>query len=604
MCSNHQIPEIPYIETKLYKIRHSVAHVLAQAMLEYIPEAKLAIGPPIKDGFYYDFDLPRSLNEEDLEKLEIRVKEILKEGHEFHYKEVNADEVRKIFADQPYKIELLEDLLKGELDENGEKKQDNNLTLSLYTQSTFTDLCRGPHMKTTAHIDPEGVKLLRVAGAYWRGDESRPMLQRIYGTAFEKPKQLAVYLERLEEAKKRDHRALGKRFDLFSTSETVGPGLTLWHPKGATTRYLAEKFSQEAHILNGYELVYTPHIGRSELWKISGHLEFYKEGMYAPMDIDGDEYYLKPMNCPFHVHIYKSNLRSYRELPKRFAEFGTVYRYERSGVLQGLTRVRGFTQDDAHIFCRADQVEAEIESALKFSLYVLNSFGLKDFTAYISTRPKKKSIGSEEEWEITERTLIKTVEKLGIPFKIDEGGGAFYGPKIDLKLLDVLDREWQLSTVQFDFNLPRNFGLEYVDSDGQTKIPYMVHRALFGSVERFFAMLLEHYTGAFPLWLAPTQVTLVPVSEKQNEYAEQIALLLRAKNLRVEIDDANDRMQAKIRNAELERIPYIFVLGDREAQNNTASVRSRDHGDLKAITLDDFFERIAPELALGVPRKI
>lgn len=596
-------PEVDYKSSQLFKIRHSVAHVLAQAVLEWCPEAKLAIGPPIKEGYYYDFDLPKPLTETDLEHIEARMQQIIKEGHSFAYEEIDADKARKLFHDQPYKLEILEDLLKGGRDDNGEKVE-GDVRLSIYTQATFTDLCRGPHVKSLKEVKPNAIKLLRIAGAYWRGDESRPMLQRIYGTAFESEKDLKQYLERLEEAKKRDHRALGKRLDLFSTAEMVGPGLTLWHPKGATTRYLAEKFSQEAHVLNGYELVYTPHIGKSELWKTSGHLEFYKEGMYRPMDIEGEEYYLKPMNCPFHVHIYKSNLRSYRELPKRFAEFGTVYRYERSGVLSGLTRVRGFTQDDAHIFCRTDQVEVEIEHALRFSLYVLNSFGLDKFTAYISTKPEKKSVGSQEEWDLAESTLKKVVSKLNIPFKIDEGGGAFYGPKIDLKLNDILDREWQLSTVQFDFNLPRNFGLEYVDADGQTKIPFMVHRALFGSVERFFAMLLEHYAGAFPLWLAPVQVSIVPVSDKHQEYAQLISEKLRSNRLRVVVDTGNDRMQAKIRNAEMERIPYIFVVGDRDIQNQAVSVRSRDAGDLGSMSVEDFLSKVEPELLKGIPKVI
>lgn len=592
-----------YHSSKLYKIRHSTAHVLAQAVLEMFPEGKIAIGPPIKDGFYYDFELPRSLTDDDLEALETRMKAIIKAGHIFSSKIVDPEEAKTFFKNQPYKIELIEDLLKGGRDENGEKIEEE-VSLSFYTQDTFTDLCRGPHVESLKEVKPDAVKLLRVAGAYWRGDETRPMLQRIYGTAFESKKELDLYLERLEEAKKRDHRALGKKLDLFSTSEMVGQGLTLWHPKGATSRYLAERFSAEAHRMNGYELVYTPHIGRSELWKTSGHLEFYKDSMYRPMDIEGDEYYLKPMNCPFHVHIYKSDMRSYRELPKRFAEFGTVYRYERSGVLQGLTRVRGFTQDDAHIFCTKDQVPAEIERAVKFSLYVLESFGLKDFTAYISTRPPKKSIGTEEEWEIAEKTLKETVQKLNIKYEIDEGGGAFYGPKIDLKLRDVLDREWQLSTVQFDFNLPRNFGLEYVDADGQKKIPYMVHRALFGSVERFFAMLLEHYSGSLPFWLAPEQVTLVPISDKHVPYAEGLLEKLRDQNIRANVDSRTERMQSKIRDAEMRRVPYIFVMGDRDIEAGVVSVRSRDFKDLGAMSLDQFFEHVKPELEHGVPRRI
>lgn len=567
------------------------------------PEGKIAIGPPIKDGFYYDFELPRPLTDQDLEILESRMREIIQRGYEFKKKIVEPNEAKKFFKSQPYKLELIEDLLKGGRDENGEKIEDQ-VELSFYTQDTFTDLCRGPHVASLKEIKPDTVKLLRVAGAYWRGDESRPMLQRIYGTAFESKKDLDLYLERLEEAKKRDHRTLGKKLDLFSTSEMVGQGLTLWHPKGATSRYLAERFSLEAHRMNGYELVYTPHIGRSVLWETSGHLQFYKESMYRPMDIEGDEYYLKPMNCPFHVHIYKADLRSYRELPKRFAEFGTVYRYERSGVLQGLTRVRGFTQDDAHIFCTKDQVPAEIERAVKFSIYVLESFGLKNFTAYISTKPPKKSIGTDEEWELAERTLKDTVEKLGLRYEIDEGGGAFYGPKIDLKLRDVLDREWQLSTVQFDFNLPRNFELEYVDIDGKKKVPYMVHRALFGSVERFFAMLLEHYSGSLPLWLAPEQVILVPISDKHLPYAEGVLEKLKERNIRGSVDSRTERMQAKIRDAEMNRVPYIFVMGDRDIEAGVVSVRSRDFKDLGSMTLEKFLEYIKPELELGVPRRI
>lgn len=594
-----------YKSSKLYRIRHSVAHVMAQAVLEYLPEAKITIGPPIKDGFYYDFDLPRTLNEEDLEKIEARMKEIIREGHGFKRKELNADEVRSIFKEQPYKIELMEDILKGEKDEYGEKlASPYSITLSIYQHSSFTDLCAGPHVDSLKEVDPEAVKLLRTSGAYWRGDESRPMLQRIYGTAFENKKALEDYINRLEEEKKRDHRALGKKYDLFSSDEIVGQGLVLWHPKGATVRRLAERFSQDAHILNGYDWVYTPHIGRAELWMTSGHLDFYKDSMYRPIDIEGEEYYLKPMNCPFHIQIFKNRTRSYRELPMRLAEFGSVYRYERSGVLQGLTRVRGFTQDDAHIFCTADQVEDEIHRALKFSLYVLRSFGLETFQAYISTKPEKKSIGTDADWEMATNTLKRAVEKEGLPYKIDEGGGAFYGPKIDLKLLDYLGRDWQLSTVQFDFNLPMRFEMEYIGNDGATHQPFMVHRALFGSYERFFAMLIEHYAGAFPLWMAPVQVQVVPIAETHKDFSYKVASALTARGMRVVVDDGNDRMQAKIRNAEVERIPFIFVVGDKEIAADSVAVRSRDKGDLGKMTIDAFMDFVNDELAKGIAKAL
>lgn len=594
-------PDASYENSDLYKIRHSAAHVMAQAVVEKFPGAKVAIGPPIASGFYYDFDLPRTLTPEDLEEIEARMREIIGGNHPFVREVVDAAEAETLFADQPYKIELIEGLMAGGVDEYGEATANADVTLTTYQQDTFRDLCRGPHVEHTGQIDPEGVKLLNVAGAYWRGDAARPMLQRIYGTAWPSKGELDDYLNNLEEAKKRDHRVLGKSLELFDTVDEVGSGLVLWHPKGAMIRFLAERFSQDAHLKNGYEWVYTPHIGRENLWQTSGHLDFYKDSMYAPMDIDGEKYYLKPMNCPFHIHIYKSRPRSYRELPIRFAEFGSVYRYELSGVLHGLTRVRGFTQDDAHIFCQPEEAEAEVLRALKFSLYVLRSFGLDTFKAYISTRPEEKSIGEDAEWDLATKSLVSAVEQEGLEYEYDHGGGAFYGPKIDLKVNDSLGREWQLSTVQFDFNLPERFELEYIGTDGQAHRPFMVHRALFGSMERFFGLLIEHHGGAFPLWLAPVQVQVIPITDKQIDYAQTVAGTLRQAGLRAEVDVAKERMQAKIRTAEMNKIPYVFIIGRREVENETVSVRSYQDGDQGATTVDAFLESLQPALAEGIP---
>lgn len=594
-----------YEASLLYRIRHSVAHVMAEAVLEFIPEAKIAIGPPISDGFYYDFDLPRPLTEEDLPKIEERMKEIIAKGHDFMCSEVTPEKARQIFANQPYKLEILEDLLNKNVDEDGQPlPQEGDSKLTVYQLDNFIDLCRGPHIANTKEINPEAFKLLRIAGAYWRGDEDRPMLQRIYGTAFERKKELDDYLKQIEEAKKRDHRNLGKQLDFYTFSDEVGQGLPLWQPKGALVRYLADRFSQDAHLLNGYEWVVTPHIGKAQLWETSGHLDFYRDNMYRPIEIEDEQYFLKPMNCPFHIHIYKSKPRSYREMPTRFAEFGTVYRYERSGVLNGLTRVRGFTQDDAHIFCLPEQVGDEISAALRFSLYVLRSFGLKDFKAYLATRPAKKFVGSEANWDMAIATLKDAIETEQLPYEVDEGGGAFYGPKIDLKVLDFLGREWQLSTVQFDFNLPERFKLEYIGADGKAHTPFMVHRALFGSCERFFAMLIEHYEGALPLWLSPVQVTIVPIAERHLDYAHTVQRALKKKGIRAKIDDSGERMQAKIRNSEMGKVPYAFVLGDKEADNQTVSIRARQQGDLGAKSVDEFMALVADQLALGQPREI
>jgi threonyl-tRNA synthetase len=587
-----------YQESHIYKVRHSAAHVMAQAVLEMFPDAKYTIGPPVENGFYYDFELPRNLTPEDLEQIEKRMRQIVQGKHEFKKTVLSAEEAKRIFADQPYKLELIEGLEKGGFDEYGNLLQEKP-EISIYQHDSFVDLCRGPHVENTKEIKQDAFKLMSVAGAYWRGDEHNKMLQRIYGTAWENADDLKQYLWKLEEAKKRDHRKLGKDLDLFSVSDEVGAGLILWHPKGAMIRVLVEDFSRNAHLENGYEWVFSPHIGRAQLWETSGHLDFYKESMYSPMDIEGEPYYAKPMNCPFHIEIFKSHLRSYRDLPRRYAEYGTVYRFERSGVLHGLTRVRGFTQDDAHIFCRPDQVEEEINRALEFSLYVLRSVGLTDFKAYLSTKPEK-FVGASADWDMATEALRRAIDAHDLPYEVDEGGGAFYGPKIDLKVLDALGREWQLSTVQFDFNLPERFGLEYIGEDGQPHRPYMVHRALLGSMERFFGVLIEHFGGAFPVWMAPVQVAVIPIADRHVEYAREVAKQLRAEGLRVDIDERSERMNAKIRDAQNQKVPYMLVLGDKEMNECHVSLRVRDGNQQNNISLSDFLARAKDRIARKV----
>jgi len=578
--------KVKYEESHLYQLRHSAAHVMAQAVLEKFPRGKVAIGPPIEKGFYYDFDLPRPLTPEDLEEIEARMREIIAEGHDFVYQDVPEEEARQIFADQPYKLELIDGILSARTDEYGEPLEEAP-KLSIYKSGPFVDLCRGPHVSNTREINPNAIKLLNVAGAYWRGDERRPMLQRIYGTAWETSEQLEQYLAWLDEVERRDHRKLIKQLDLISFHEEGGAGLAYWHPKGGRIRQVIEDFWRKEHFKGGYDIVYSPHIGKAELWERSGHLDFYRESMYAPMDIDGVDYYLKPMNCPFHILIYKTRTRSYRDLPLRWAELGTVYRYERSGVLHGLLRVRGFTQDDAHIFCTPEQIEDEILRVLRFSLDLLRAFGFSDFHIYLATMPEKH-VGEPERWEQAQESLHKALEIEDLDYDVDQGGGAFYGPKIDIHVKDALGRTWQLTTIQFDFNLPERFDMTYVGEDGREHRPYMVHRALLGSLERFFGVLVEHYAGAFPVWLSPVQVVLIPIADRHVEYARSVAGQLEAAGLRVEVDDSDERMQAKIRDAQMQKVPYMLVIGDREIGAGQVNLRMRDGKVPGAMSVDAF----------------
>jgi len=561
-------------EEQLDRLRHSTSHIMAEAVMHLFPGAKFAIGPSIEDGFYYDFDLPRPLTPEDLETIETGMREIIKARHLFERREILRDEAEEIFSDQPYKLELIAEMPEDEV-------------LSIYTQGVFTDLCRGPHVENAGQVDSKAFKLLKVAGAYWRGDENRPMLQRIYGTAWASAAELDAYLEKLEELEKRDHRRLGRELELYSIHEEVGPGLVHWHPKGGLIRTVIEDFWRSEHYKAGYDVVYTPHIGRAQLWEDSGHLDHYRELMYPPMDIEGQEYFIKPMNCPFHIMIYKSKLRSYRELPLRWAELGTVYRFERSGVLHGLMRVRGFTQDDAHVFCAPDQIEEEIGRVLSFSLFIWRSFGFGEYEIYLSTRPESY-VGEPERWEQAEEALRRAIEKEGLPYEVDEGAGAFYGPKIDISIKDALGRLWQCTTIQFDFNLAERLDLTFIGEDGQQARPYMVHRALLGSLERFLGILIEHYGGAFPVWLAPVQAKLIPITDRNVEYARKVEAQLRAAGLRTEVDARSERMQAKIRDAQLQKIPYMLIIGDREAEAGAVAVRLRTEENLGARSVEDF----------------
>ncbi len=565
-------------KAELSTLRHSMAHVMAEAVLEMFPDAQIAIGPSIENGFYYDFDLSKPLQDEDLKEIEERMKRIIKSGASFQRREVTRDEARELFKDQKYKLELLDAIPEGE-------------TVSIYTQGNFTDLCRGPHVESTKELSADGFKLLNIAGAYWRGSEKNKMLTRIYGTAWSTPKELRAYLDHLADIEKRDHRKLGKELDLFSLHEEAGPGLVYWHPRGARVRQQIENFWREEHYKNGYEMIYTPHVGKSWLWETSGHLGFYKESMYPPMEMDNMDYYVKPMNCPFHIMIYQNSKRSYRDLPFRWAELGTVYRYEKAGALHGLMRVRGFTQDDAHLFVTPEQMDDEIMEVLRFSLYMLHSFGFDDIHAYISTKPEK-SVGEKEKWDAATEALKKAVEKEGLKYDIDEGGGAFYGPKIDLKVKDAIGREWQLSTVQFDFNLPERFNLTFVDKDGKEKRPYMIHRALLGSIERFFGVLIENYAGAFPPWLSPEQVAIIPIGDFVYDYAKELEKKFRKEGIRTKTDLSDERFNAKIRNAQSLKIPYMVIVGGKEKENGTLSIRYRNGKQKNALQFEDALSEI------------
>ncbi len=561
--------------------RHSTSHIMAHAVKELFPDAKVAIGPAIEDGFYYDFDVDNPFTPEDLERIEQKMEEIIKKNSPFVRKSMPRKEAIEFFRQRGeiYKVELLEELEDEEV--------------SVYEEGGFVDLCRGPHIPSTGFV--KAFKLLNTAGAYWRGDERNKMLQRIYGTAFPDKKRLKEYLQFLEEVKKRDHRRLGKELDLFSINEEIGPGLILWHPDGALIRKTIEDFWREEHLKADYQLLYTPHIAKLHLWEKSGHWNFYRENMYSPMEIEGVNYEIKPMNCPFHIAIYKSSLRSYRDFPIRYAELGTVYRYERSGVLHGLLRVRGFTQDDAHIFCREDQIEDEILRVLDFTLFILQTFGFKEYQVYLSTRPEKY-VGTLENWERSTNALKLALEHKGLDYEIDPGEGVFYGPKIDIKVKDSLGRQWQCSTIQVDFNNPERFDVTYRGPDGKEHRPIMIHRALMGSLERFFGILIEHYAGAFPLWLSPTQVGIITVSERHVEYAQGVLSKMKAAGIRAKGYFDNEKVNYKIRQASLRKVPYLVIIGDKEIESGLLPVRKRGRVQSGPYKLDDLISRLKEEI--------
>ncbi|KXK01947.1 MAG: threonyl-tRNA synthetase [Nitrospira sp. OLB3] len=554
--------------------RHSSTHIMAQAVKEVFPTAQLTIGPALEDGFYYDFAFDRPFTPEDLEKIETKAREIMKRGLVVTRSELSKQDAITFFKErgEHYKVELIQGF-------------DEQAPISLYRQGDFVDLCRGPHLPTTGHVG--AFKLLSTGGAYWRGDERNPMLQRVYGTSFPTQKELDAHLAKLEEIKRRDHRKIGKELDLITIQDDIGPGLVLWHPKGSLIRLLIENFWREQHLKDGYELVYSPHVARLDLWKTSGHVDYYRENMFAAMKVEGSEYQLKPMNCPFHIMIYKSHLRSYRDLPIRYGELGTVYRYERTGVLHGLLRVRGFTQDDAHLFCRPDQIEAEVSRVLDFTFFILRTFGFTEFEVYLSTRPEK-SVGSDENWALATAALESALKGRQVAYQLDPGEGVFYGPKIDIKIKDVLGRSWQCSTVQVDFNNPERFKLAYTGEDGKHHQPIMIHRALMGSIERFFGILIEHYAGAFPTWLAPVQAVVLTITDKQQEFAARVVSELKGQGFRVEADLRNEKIGFKIREAEKNKIPYMLVVGDKEVQSGTVAVRGRsgaNHGSMPVEAL-------------------
>lgn len=562
---------------------HSTSHLMAHAIESLYPSAKFGVGPSIDGGFYYDIDIDKNLTEEDLAKIENKMMEIAKSKNPFCRTELSKADAIKFFENKGdnYKLEILSEL------------DDSNEIISIYQEGEFTDLCTGPHLPDAGKI--KFVKLLSVSGSYWRGDEKKQRMQRIYGISFPKKKMLEDHLHFLEEAKKRDHRKLGKQLDLFSIHEEAGPGLIYWHPKGAKVRNAIETFWREAHLQNGYELLYTPHVGKSWLWETSRHLYNYKENMYAPMTIDDQDFYMKPMNCPFHIMIYKNALRSYRDLPFRWAELGTVYRYEKSGVLHGLLRVRGFTQDDAHIFCTYEQIEDEIKEVVRFCLFMWKSFGFDSLKFYVATKPEK-AVGEDALWDEAIGYLKHSLEDMGIEYDMDEGGGAFYGPKIDIKIKDALNREWQMSTVQFDFNLPELFKMSYIGEDGKEHRPFMIHRALLGSLERFFGVLIEHYGGAFPTWLAPIQVAIIPVSQLYLKFAQKVADILKENGIFVELDKRNEKIGYKIREWETQKVPYMLVVGEKEVEANSVSVRQHKVGDKGSMSIEGFTEMVKDEI--------
>ncbi len=563
------------------RYRHSASHIMAHAVKSLFPDAKLGIGPPIEDGFYYDFDVKEAFTPEVLEGIEKRMEEIIKADEPFVREEMTRENAIDYFKHlgEPYKVELLEEM-------------DDQL-VTIYREGGFVDLCRGPHLETTGQL--KAFKLLSVAGAYWRGSEQNPVMQRIYGTAYPDKKSLKEHLKRLEEAKRRDHRKLGKELGLFSIHDEVGRGLIHWHPKGAIVRWVIEDYWNKLHLARGYEIVYTPHIASEEIYEISGHLENYAELMYSPMDIEGKPFRVKPMNCPGHMMIYKTKLHSYRDLPVRLAEMGTVYRFEKSGVLHGLLRVRGFTIDDAHIICTPEQLEDEVMGAFNFAMEFLKAFGFKEYEIYLATRPEK-CIGTKKNWEEATETLRKALESHGLEFEVDEGGGAFYGPKIDVKVKDCLKRAWQCTTIQFDFNVPERFELVYIGQDGKEHRPYMVHRALLGSLERFIGLLIEEYAGAFPLWLAPVQVRAVTITDVHRDHAKKIQEKLREQGVRAEVDDRSEKMEYKIREAQIEKIPYTVVIGNKEVANNSVAVRKYKEGDKGSMSFDSFLRLVLEEI--------
>lgn len=566
---------------KIETIRHSLAHIMAYAVEELFPGVKFGIGPAIENGFYYDFGLPRFLTPEDLPKIEAKMKQLIKQDIRFEKKVITKEGAKKIFKNQLYKLELIEELT--------EKK------VTIYESGKFADLCKGPHIKSTKEIPVDSFKLTKIAGAYWRGSERNPMLTRIYGVAFKTKKELDNFLLREAEAEKRDHRTLGQKLELFIMEEEVGAGLPLWLPKGAILRRIIENYLYKELNTQGYYWIVTPHIAKLDLWKASGHWNLYRENMYSPIKIDEEEYMLKPMNCPFHVKIYQSKIRSYKDLPLQLAELGTVYRYEKSGVLHGLTRVRGFTQDDAHVICEPGQLSTEVTKLLKSGLKMLKTFGFKDYDIYLSTRPEKYA-GTPKGWEKATNSLKYALGKLKLKYQIDPGGGVFYGPKIDIKIKDSLGRPWQCTTIQVDFNLPERFKMTYIDKSGKKQKPFMLHRALLGSIERFVGVLLEHYTGALPLWLAPEQVWIIPIGYRHEKYAKEIGEKLKTPGLRVQVKNENETVSKKIREGEIQKIPYLLVVGDKEMKSKSVRVRERGKGDMGMMKLTKFMERVKMEI--------